>query len=52
MSQKMQEIVVIWITFLRSTYPDKILSYKATEIYMELKGRAVCVRPKTVAMSK
>ena len=37
----MQEIVVIWITFLRSTYPDKILSYKATEIYMELKGRAV-----------
>ena len=41
MSQKMQEIAVIWITFLRSTYPDKILSYEATEIYMGLKGRAV-----------
>ena len=36
-----QEIVLIWITFLPSAYPDKILSYKAAEIYMELKGRAV-----------
>ena len=36
-----QEIVLIWITFLSSAYPDKILSYKAAEIYMELKGRAV-----------
>ena len=36
-----QEIVLIWITFLSSAYPDKILTYKAAEIYMELKGRAV-----------
>ena len=36
-----QEIVLIWITFLPSAYPDKILCYKAAEIYMALKGRAV-----------
>ena len=41
MSQIKQEVVVIWITFLQSAYPDKGFSYKATENYMELKGRAV-----------
>ena len=41
MSQIKQELVVIWITFLQSAYPDKVFSYKATENYMELKGKAV-----------
>ena len=41
MSQMKQEIVVIWITFFRSAYGDKVLSYKATEIFMVHKGRAV-----------
>ena len=41
MSQINQEIVVNWETFFSSAYPDKVLSYKKTEVYMELKGRAV-----------
>ena len=35
MSQTKQEIVVNL-----SAYPDKVLSYKTTEVYMELEGRA------------
>ena len=35
------EVVVIWITILQSAYPDKGFSYKATENFMELKGRDV-----------
>ena len=34
-------VVVIRITFLQSAYPHKVFSYKATENYMELKGKAV-----------
>ena len=41
MSQMKQEIVVIWITFFQSAYRDKVLSYKATEIFVVHKGRAV-----------
>ena len=41
MSQMKQEIVVIWITFFQSACRDKVLSYKATEIFMEHKGRTV-----------
>ena len=40
-SQIIQEIFVNWETFFGSAYPDKVLSYKTTEFYMELKGRAV-----------
>lgn len=41
MSQMKQEIVVIWITFFQSACRDKVLSYKATEFFMEHKGRTV-----------
>ena len=32
---------MIWITFFQSACRDKVLSYKATEIFMEHKGRTV-----------
>ena len=41
MSQMKQEIIVIWITFFQSACRDKVLSYKATEFFMEHKGRTV-----------
>ena len=41
MSQMKLEIVVIWITFFQSACRDKVLSYKATEFFMEHKGRTV-----------
>ena len=41
MSQMKQEIVVIWVTFFQSACRYKVLSYKATEIFMEHKGRTV-----------
>ena len=41
MSQMKQEIVVIWITFFQSARRHKVLNYKATEIFMERKGRTV-----------
>ena len=33
MSQIKQEIVVNWEAFFWSAYPDKVLSYKTTEVY-------------------
>ena len=41
MFQIKQEIVVNWETFFGFAYLGKVLSYKTTEVYMELKGRAV-----------